>query len=578
VALDGVFFDGIAVLCRQQLGVAALVVMMISRLFSGFPSDGSMGEFLLYYQRPQPATWVYLSSFLVMGLFFMFHRLWSMRNLDIALLLMLSPGLMMVYEGRKIRYEQNYDPAGQSAAATQTTKVAVGVDPYSRSKGGGSSSKHQFDPDDLKTIEQTAGRNTGFQLINYKSNRSDPWLAQALDSAVGSLAVQDKPLLDGAGALPVPVTWNADRLEYYGFVWLLAVSVLLLVRLLLDTTLVRRPLLEPNLSSGGLTFIGVSLFLFLMANVATSTVEEQRNQGPKLGPGYALLNSLPDIQTTIDVTRPTQATESEQKQSKFRSAIAKTISITANLAIVLGIVAVGYWHFDDTKMGIGAATLYLLLPYTAQMTGRIDHVLPGAMLIWAILLYRFPLVSGGFVGLAAGLTYYPLFLLPLWLSFYWPRGVRRFLGGFMTTIALLAVLLFWGSGDRSLEQLQHMFGLLAPAMQDLQGVWGLGWYPSFRLPVLVAFCILSFSFIWWPAQKNLATLMSGSAAVMVAAQFWHGFGGGLYMAWFLPLVLLTIFRPNLDDRVALDVVSTGWGRISKKSTTPLRVAAGTDAA
>jgi len=95
---------------------------------------------------------------------------------------------------------------------------------------------------------------------------------------------------------------------------------------------------------------------------------------------------LPDIQTTVDVTRPTQASESEQKQSKFRSAIAKGISITANLAIVLGIVAVGYWHFDDTKMGIGAATLYLLLPYTAQMTGRIDHVLPGAMLIWAILL------------------------------------------------------------------------------------------------------------------------------------------------------------------------------------------------
>lgn len=524
---------------------------MISRLFSDFPSDGSMGEFLLYYQRPQPETWVYLSSFLVMGLFFMFHRLWSMRNLDVALLLLLSPGLMMVYEGRKMRYEQDYNPGGQSAAASQTIQVA----------GDGAS----------------AVRLAGSKMVSYNSNRSDPWLAQAIDNAVG-LNAQDATVSDLAAALPVPVTWNADRLEYYGFVWLLAVSVLLLVRLLLDTTLVRRPLLEPNLSSGGLTFIGVSLFLFLMANVATSTIEEQRNQGPKLGPGYALLNALPDIQTTVDSTRPTQATEIEQKQSRFRSTIAKGISITANLAIVLGIVAVGYWHFDDTKMGIGAATLYLLLPYTAQMTGRIDHVLPGAMLVWAILLYRFPLVSGGFVGLAAGLTYYPLFLLPLWLSFYWPRGVRRFLGGFLTTLGSLAILLFWGSGDKSVEQLQHMFGLLAPAMQDLQGVWGLGWYPSFRLPVLVAFCILSFSFIWWPAQKNLATLMSGSAAVMVAAQFWHGFGGGLYMAWFLPLVLLTIFRPNLDDRVSLEVVTTGWGKITKKSTTTLRVAASTDAA
>lgn len=547
---------------------------MISRLFSGFPSDGSMGEFLLYYQRPQPATWVYLSSFLVMGLFFMFHRLWSMRNLDIALLLMLSPGLMMVYEGRKIRYEQDYNPAGQSAAASQTTKVAFNPSSSNRHQANSKQLRHDVAPEDSPHDESSAS----FRLVNYKGNRPEPWLAKALETAVGSLAIQDQPVTDESSALPVPVGWDADSLEYFGFIWLLGVSVLLLARLLLDTTLVRRPLLEPNLSSGGLTFIGVSLFLFLMANVATSTVEEQRNQGPKLGPGYALLNALPDIQTTVDATRPTQTSESEQKQSKFRSAIAKGISITANLAIVLGIVAVGYWHFDDTKMGIGAATLYLLLPYTAQMTGRIDHVLPGAMLVWAILLYRFPLISGGFVGLAAGLTYYPLFLLPLWLSFYWPRGVRRFLGGFLTTIAFLAGLLFWGSGDQSMEQLQHMFGLLAPAMQDLQGVWGLGWYPSFRLPVLVAFCILSFSFIWWPAQKNLATLMSGSAAVMVAAQFWHGFGGGLYMAWFLPLVLLTIFRPNLDDRVALEVVSTGWGRISKKSTTPLRVAAGTDAA
>ncbi len=44
--------------------------------------------------------------------------------------------------------------------------------------------------------------------------------------------------------------------------------------------------------------------------------------------------------------------------------------------------------------------------------------------------------------------------------------------------------------------------------------------------------------------------MCGTAAIMLAAQFWHGYGGGLYMAWFLPCVLLTVFRPNLDDRIA----------------------------
>ena len=94
--------------------------------------------------------------------------------------------------------------------------------------------------------------------------------------------------------------------------------------------------------------------------------------------------------------------------------IAKLVAILSHLAIVVGIIAIGYWHFQNVKMGIGAATLYLMLPYTSQMTGRVDHALPAAFLVWALLTYRRPLVSGIFMGLAIGVIYYPLFLLPLW--------------------------------------------------------------------------------------------------------------------------------------------------------------------
>ena len=37
---------------------------------------------------------------------------------------------------------------------------------------------------------------------------------------------------------------------------------------------------------------------------------------------------------------------------------------------------------------------YLLLPYTATMTGRVDHVLPGALVLWAIAAYRRPFLAG----------------------------------------------------------------------------------------------------------------------------------------------------------------------------------------
>ena len=37
-----------------------------------------------------------------------------------------------------------------------------------------------------------------------------------------------------------------------------------------------------------------------------------------------------------------------------------------------------------------------------------------------------------------------------------------------------------------------------------------------------------------------------------------GWSGGLYIAWFLPLILLTIFRPNLEDRVAQSTSLDAW--------------------
>ena len=61
-------------------------------------------------------------------------------------------------------------------------------------------------------------------------------------------------------------------IEQAGYVWLFVMSGLFIIRLLLDPLMVRRPLLEPNLSVGGMTFIGTSLLVFLMANVINSTL------------------------------------------------------------------------------------------------------------------------------------------------------------------------------------------------------------------------------------------------------------------------------------------------------------------
>jgi hypothetical protein len=348
--------------------------------------------------------------------------------------------------------------------------------------------------------------------------------------------------------------------------------------------MVRRPLLEPNLSVGGMTFLGVSLFVFLMANVVNSQLRPDDLAGAKgaeqfralqttepedtslatHGPGYPLLHLLPSISTQLlsieDTARQTPQ-ERDLGQDVRRRATARTMAILSHLAIVIGMVLIGYRHFDNIRAGIAAATLYLLLPYTAQLTGRVDHVLPAALLVWAVEAYRRPLVSGMFIGLAIGVIYYPLFLLPLWLGFYWQRGLLRFSLGVVTTLALLVASLAFTSDSLAGfgAQVQQMFGWTSLSPTDMEGFWSFDIIdPVYRYPVLVALLAFCISLALWPAQKNLGTLMSCSAAVMVATQFWHPHGGGLYMAWYLPLTLLTIFRPNLEDRVALSVLGEGW--------------------
>ena len=135
-------------------------------------SSRAMSEILFKYEQVAPTTWAYLSSLLTIALYFKFSRFWSVRNLDLVILILLAPGLLLVQYG----------------------------------------------------MDQRVDRHATTRLI-----------------------------------------------EHIGYIWLFAVNGCLLLRLLLDAAMVRRPLLEPNLSVGGLTFLGISLYLFLMGNIVTGT-------------------------------------------------------------------------------------------------------------------------------------------------------------------------------------------------------------------------------------------------------------------------------------------------------------------
>ncbi|HIA19052.1 MAG TPA: hypothetical protein EYN03_05735 [Planctomycetes bacterium] len=492
-----------------------------------------MSELLLHYEKVNPTTWVYLSSLLIIGLYFKFNRFWSVRNLDIVLLILFAPGLVLVHLGQQ----------DQLTARSLSEKLETAV-----------------------TVSNSEPGLVAVPSLTSAGNNSSP------ETSVSALEQQQEVtdrLVD------------AEHLQRLGFIWLMVIGGLFLLRLLLDPTMVRRPLLESNLSLGGLTFLGLSMFVFLIANVmiaghvpgeGTSPARSGILSGEQLladptgglhqGPGYSLLENVPSV--PIMPWRADDIPQLNPVDYRF----SRLLVILSHLAIVLGMVAIGYWHFENIKTGIGAATLYLILPYTAQMGGRVDHAFPAAMLIWAIVFYRRPLISGTILGFSACI-YYPLFLLPLWMSFYAQRGLLRFLSGVGTSLAVLVLLLFFSTSTEQqfVADLRRMFGLMMPRMDDLQGIWMLGWDPAFRLPVMTAFFALAATLALWPAQKNLGTLMSCSAAILVATRFWNGNGGGLYMGWYLPLILVTVFRPNLEDRVAITVLEQGWSRNRRSSIT-----------
>jgi hypothetical protein len=53
---------------------------------------------------------------------------------------------------------------------------------------------------------------------------------------------------------------------------------------------------------------------------------------------------------------------------------------------------------------------------------------------------------------------------------------------------------------------------------------------------------------FWPNPKNLAHVLALTATLIIGIQFWYSDQGGVYVLWYLPLLLLMMFRPNLADR------------------------------
>lgn len=346
------------------------------------------------------------------------------------------------------------------------------------------------------------------------------------------------------------------RLSWFAYIWLICGSAYFLIRCLIDLALVRRPALAPNLNLGGMAWLGTALFGCLVS-VAARQYEAPPQPVGKTSPTL----KVAEQGLTEFVNQQNPAAEVEGVNTRF--IVACTLAMLCHLAVVAGLVVVGYRVFQDTAAGMAAATFYLLLPYTAMHVGQVHHVWPSALLVWAVVAYRRPILAGVLLGLASGSVYFPALLFPVWFSFYWQRGAWRFAGAFVLSalISLVVASLFLLDETNVLAGLQSTLNLAewqAWKVPTTDGFWkGIHW--AYRIPVFIAFLAFVVTTLFWPAPKNLAHLLALSAAVLIGIQFWYADQGGVYVLWYLPYLTLMVFRPNLADRQPLPIpMETDW--------------------
>jgi hypothetical protein len=405
-------------------------------------------------------TWFYLSLLLIVAVFFRFHRLWSLRNVDLGLLLAISPGLI---------------------------------------------------------------------------------------------------LIDGAR--------NTAAGEYL----LVTISAVLLVRLLLDSLLTRRPHTTQNLNPAGLMFLCASTFLVL----SLYALEEARETAGKSESIQQQADALVN-RTAIPVeATPAQSNDLEAADdgvdngptaavfvASFQVAVGhiapqiqkklpEIMAMVAHLAVILGLLLVGRNLFGDLQLGTAMATMYMLIPCTAIDVGAFIHVFPSALIVWAIVAHQRPVVSGALLGLACGTLVFPVFLVPLWVVYYGRRGGGRFVTSLgVATIALLSTyaltspdpVVFWKQAVTTIKLPLHALLGEDIAVSSLTEISALH-----RIPIVAAYFVVLGALTLWPRKKTIEHLIAHSAALVVGTQFWYPMQTGAYLMWAVPLLLIVVFRPRISQ-------------------------------
>jgi hypothetical protein len=345
---------------------------------------------------------------------------------------------------------------------------------------------------------------------------------------------------------------TAARERTSGYISLMAASGYWFLRTLSDGMLTRRPTYRANLNAPGMMFLGLALFTAM----TVATVRKPATPVENIGRRPVAITAVQETTTAVITQTQTLATPDATLW------VERGFSLLAHFAVAAGLFTIGSRHFKDRDLGVAMATLYLLVPYTGYHFAQLHHVLPAALVIWAVASYRSPLWAGLLLGLAAGATFFPVLLFPVWLRLYWKRNAVQFVGGYLAALLVgvgVTLLVLWTAGlfPHGITKALHLADWQPWKMPQTEGLWqGIHW--AYRLPVFILYAGVVLTLFVWPPVRTLADAVAFSAMLLIGIQFWYAERGGMYVLWYLPLLILLTLRPTAADLEPPAAAGPGW--------------------
>jgi hypothetical protein len=204
----------------------------------------------------------------------------------------------------------------------------------------------------------------------------------------------------------------------------------------------------------------------------------------------------------------------------------------------------------------------------------VSHIAPASVTLLAFALLDRPAWSGALLAAGIGVLFYPVFMVPAWLGYYWTKRDRltRFLAGFS-----IASLIIAGS-VLALSRPAHGRGLIGTIVYDTIGhqespeaygsspfgFWGQrggwrGWAmtpiaagQSMTRPVVLAFFAFAAAMFVVARGRTPAQLALIVAAVAIGAELWKIHATATYVTWYYPFLLIGFFCDPGEPDLAVD--------------------------